>query len=317
METELRIEARKLLEQGTVKYILGFARGTLKFTTTPLFIHDPADVHKLVLNRFVKNNLAKYLTEIDGRVGIVVKGCDSRSLVSLIQDKQVSRDNIVILGMACPGMIDVSKVERLIGYDRDLISDISATDKTAVVTFNITDKKEIQLGQILYDCCLDCKFPVPKEYDFLVSGQQFAWKNDVSGRAKIEELKRMLPEQRWLFWKDQFSRCIRCYACRQICPVCYCEQCFVESSQPRWISPMAQWQHNLVFQIIRTIHVAGRCTDCGECERACPQNIPLRCMVGEMYDMVFEMFNYQAGFDKDAAPLMASYELVEAEEMFR
>jgi ferredoxin len=316
METELRIEARNLLEKGTVKSIIGFTKGSLKFTTTPLFIRNPDDVHKLVVNRFIKNNLAKYLAEVKECVGIVVKGCDSRSVVSLIQDKQINRDNVVILGIACPGMIDVFKVEQLAGCDRDLIDDISVSDSVAIIDFG-GRRKEVELSQVLYDSCLDCKCPVPTEYDLLVSGLSHIGRNEDVGKAKIQELKRMLPEQRWTFWKEQFRHCIRCYACRQICPVCYCERCFIESSEPRWLSPMAQWQHNLGFQIIRTIHVAGRCTDCGECERACPQNIPLRSMVGEMSDLVLKMFNYQAGSDKNAPPFMAAYEVTEAEEIFR
>jgi len=66
-----------------------------------------------------------------------------------------------------------------------------------------------------------------------------------------------------------------------------------------------------MFQVIRNIHVAGRCTDCGECERAC------RSLTKEMYDIVGEMFHFKAGMDKDALPLMTHYEQEEAEDFFR
>ena len=72
-----------------------------------------------------------------------------------------------------------------------------------------------------------------------------------------------------------------------------------------------------MFQVIRNIHVTGRCTDCGECERVCPVNIPLRSLTKEMYDIVGELFNYKSGMDKDAAPLLTAYELEEAEDLIR
>lgn len=70
-----------------------------------------------------------------------------------------------------------------------------------------------------------------------------------------------------------------------------------------------------MFQVIRNIHVAGRCTDCGECERVCPQNIPLRSLSKKMSELVDEMFHYKAGIDKNAPALMTAYEPVEAEDL--
>ena len=81
--------------------------------------------------------------------------------------------------------------------------------------------------------------------------------------------------------------------------------------------PTPLWQDNLIFQVTRNIHIAGRCTDCGECERACPVNIPLRSLTKEMYDIVGELFQFKSGMDKDAAPLMTHYEQEEAEEFIR
>jgi formate dehydrogenase subunit beta len=92
MEQKLRHEARALLEQGKVDWIIGFEPGSLKFTTTPLITKDKSDTDRLVINPFITNNLANFLTEIKGRVGIVAKGCESRSIVSLIQDNKVARE---------------------------------------------------------------------------------------------------------------------------------------------------------------------------------------------------------------------------------
>jgi len=316
MEQRLRLKAKTLLEQGEVDYIIGFEPGSLKFTTTPLITKNKNDIDRLVISPFIVNNLSKFLTEVKGRVGIVVKGCDSRSIVSLIQDNKMAREDIVILGIPCPGIIDLSKVERLVGRDRDELDDIVCEGDKVTVTIN-GEKKKFPVTEVLYDNCLGCDFPTPQEYDVLLDETSSLVTDKAVSREKIEALEAMPQEQRWEFWKEEFSRCIRCYACRNVCPACFCERCFVEESEPQWVLPVPRWQDNLMFQAIRNIHVAGRCTDCGECERACPVNIPLRSLTKKMYELVDELFHYQAGTDREAAPLLTAYELEEADDFVR
>jgi len=316
MEQKLRQEAKALLEQGKVDWIIGFAPGSLKFTTTPLITRDKADAERLVINPFITNNLSNFLTEIKGRVGIVAKGCESRSIVSLIQDNKVARENLVILAVPCPGIIDLAKIERLVGKDRDELDDITRDgDKVSVKVDG--KKKEFPIAQVLFDHCLACELPTPQEYDIILGESRLpAPELKVSGQS-MASLKEMTPAERWASWENELSRCIRCYACRNVCPACFCQRCFVEETEPQWTLPMPRWQDNLIFQIIRNIHVAGRCTDCGECERVCPVNIPLRSLTREMYDIVGELFQFKSGMDKDALPLMVHYEQEEAEDFFR
>jgi formate dehydrogenase subunit beta len=315
MEQRLRSEARALLEQGKVDWIIGSEAGSLKFTTTPLITKDKNDTQRLVINPFITNNLANFLIGIKGRVGIAVKGCDSRSMVSLIQDNKVAREDLVILGIPCTGVIDLSKIEKLVGKDRAELDDITREGNRVTVKAN-GQKNEFPVAQVLFDHCLACEFPTPKEYDILLGEPSSPIANPVA-QENIEKLKQLTSEERWAFWEKELSRCIRCYACRNVCPACFCQRCFVEETEPQWVFPAPRWQDNLIFQIIRNIHVAGRCTDCGECERACPVNIPLRSLTREMYDIVGELFQFKAGMDKDAAPLMTHYEEKEAEEFFR
>ena len=316
IEQKLKKEAKALLEQSKVDYIIGFEPGSLKFTTTPLITRDKNDVDRLVINSFIVNNLANFLTELKGRFGIVAKGCDSRSIVSLIQDNKVARENVVILGVPCTGIIDLSKVEKLTGKDRDELDDINRERDKVIVTVD-GKRSEFPITEVLFDNCLGCEVPTPQEYDILLGEPTSPVNKGAVSQVKIEQLQEMPAEQRWNFWKNEFSRCIRCYACRNICPACFCERCFVEETEPQWITPMPRWQENLIFQVIRNIHVAGRCTDCGECERACPVNIPLRSLTKEMYDIVGELFDFKAGMDKESPPLMTHYEQEEAEDFVR
>jgi ferredoxin len=316
MEQELRKEAKKLLEEGMVDCIVGFATGSLKFSTTPLITRDKEEVASLVINPFIVNNLAKFLTQLPGRVGIVAKGCDSRSIVSLIQDNQVVRENVVIIGVPCSGLVDIAKVEKLVGRDRDEIEDVAVKGEKVTVVIS-GQKTELPTDKVIFDNCLGCESPSAREYDTFIGepGEETGGRG--LGKDKIKELESMTTEERWEFWKTQFSRCIKCYACRQVCPACFCERCFVEESEPQWVLPVPKWQDNLIFQVIRNIHVAGRCTDCGECERVCPVNIPLRSLAKKMCGLVSEMFNYEAGTDKNAPPLMTAYEYEEAKDLIR
>jgi formate dehydrogenase subunit beta len=246
----------------------------------------------------------------------VAKGCESRSIVSLIQDNKVAREDLVILAVPCPGIIDLAKIERLVGKDRDELEDITRNGDKVSVKVN-GQKKDFGIADVLFDHCLACELPTPTEYDILLGEQRAPSPETKISGQDIAKLKELTPAERWASWEKEFSRCIRCYACRNVCPACFCQRCFVEETEPQWTLPMPQWPDNLIFQVIRNIHVAGRCTDCGECERVCPVNIPLRSLTREMYDVVGELFQFKSGMDKDALPLMAHYEQEEAEDLFR
>jgi formate dehydrogenase (coenzyme F420) beta subunit len=316
LEQKLRDEVRTLLEKGKIEHVIGYGEGSLKFATTPIMISDKADVDRLVINPFIHNNLSVLLPEVSGKVAVVAKVCDARSIISLVQNKQVARENVFIIGVPCNGIVDVAKVEKLTGLDRDEIDAVTWKDDRLVVTF-AGGSKEFSAPEVALDSCLDCDCSGFKEFDLVIGEITPVAANKELSRVRIKEMEAMTPAQRWEFWKNEFSRCIRCYACRQICPVCFCERCFVEETEPLWVSPLPKWQDNLIFQAVRMMHVAGRCTDCGECQRACPVNIPLGLLTGKMEDIVDELFDYRAGMDKDAPPLMAAYEPEEAEDLMR
>lgn len=307
-----------LLEEGKVDCVLGFEAGSLRFATTPLLTNDPAMVDRLVINPFITSNLAVFLPDLKGRVAVVAKGCDSRSIVSLIQDHKVSRETLVIVGVPCSGLIDIKKIEKLSGREREAIDGITVEGERVLVSAG-GEKLEFLVKEVVFDHCLACELPTPREYDVLLGEPTHPRdkESQTKSREAISRLKGMSAAARWAYWRGEFGRCIRCYACRNACPVCFCERCFVEETEPAWVQPIARWQDNLIFQVTRNLHVAGRCTDCGNCERACPVGIPLRSLSREVYDIVGDLFGYQAGMDKEAAPLLGCYQATDIEDFIK
>ena len=106
---------------------------------------------------------------------------------------------------------------------------------------------------------------------------------------------------RFDYWEDAFSRCIKCYGCRDVCPMCFCKECALEDSDlvgTGNIPPEIP-----VFHLTRAIHMVGRCIDCGLCNEACPADIPLRTLYKKVADIIDDQFQYRPGYTKGKSPL--------------
>lgn len=126
-------------------------------------------------------------------------------------------------------------------------------------------------------------------------------------QAEADRLEQMSPAERFEYWKGQFSKCIKCYACRQVCPMCYCRRCIVDVNQPQWINTSSHTLGNFEWNIIRAFHLAGRCVACGGCDRACPVNIPLRLVNYRMARESLEAFDHFAGESVEQKPVLATF----------
>jgi ferredoxin len=126
-------------------------------------------------------------------------------------------------------------------------------------------------------------------------------------QKESERLDQMSASERFEFWKEQFAKCIKCYACRQVCPMCYCRRCIVDVNQPQWVNTSSHTLGNFEWNIVRAFHLAGRCVACGGCDRSCPVNIPLRLINHRMAKEVLDAFDYYAGESTDQKPVLATF----------
>ncbi len=331
LTAQLRNECKKLIAREDVKLVIGWERGSYGFRVAPSFAESAEAVERLVWSPFCINNLAVYPTleeklplprgiEPDTRkTALVVKGCDSRAVVQMLEEKGCAREQLVIIGIPCSGIIDPEKLEPKLSAE-DLLDaaldngyEVEEHDQDFVFKLKGKDLK-FPRSEIMYDKCNTCRFHTPLIYDVLVGDKIEDAECEPERNERVQELEAKTSEDKWEYWQQKFERCIRCYACRNICPMCFCKVCIADNWQPQWIHRSVNIPENTMFHVMRAFHMAGRCIDCGECERACPVGIPLMELNKKLQQDVKELFEYEAGIDIECKPLLAIFKPDDPEE---
>lgn len=319
IEKEIRKKAAKLLKEGKVDLVIGFERGTLPMKAHPSFASTPDDTERFIWNGFCATNLAVYIPfyrrmlDSGKKIAVIAKGCDARSIVLHRQENVCKEDQVYIIGIPCEGMIDRKKVQKEVAPAE--VREATRKDDSLVLKGNGFEKTLKREDFICRDCLM-CEHRTPPVYDELIEAK-VAEPETMSRDALVKEFESKSPEERWAYFEKEVSRCIRCYACRNACPACYCNECFVDCTQPQWIGTSTDSQTDLqLFQIIRTYHLAGRCVNCGSCTRACPMDINISLFVSKLSNDAKKLFDYETGVKAEEKPVLNKYDEEDTNEGF-
>jgi len=288
---ELRELAKKLLEEGRVSVVIGWEEGPRG--VRPAFVTSPEDAEQLVFNSRSVHNLATYLNPRRpqvrrlGKPAVVVKACDAASVAALIRETQLKREDVVLIGVRCGGVV-------------------GRPDGPAELTPETVARR-----------CMDCEKREPALCDHLVGEAQPAPPRGEGLGARLGALEAMPLSERWAFWTGELARCVRCHACREVCPLCFCERCVADKTVPQWIESSPHLRGNLAWQMTRALHQAGRCVGCGECERACPAGIPLALINRKLQQAVAERYNFKVSDDPGVPAPVGAFRLDDPQEFIR
>ncbi len=302
-------KAIELLKTGKVTRVLGWKTGEFVYDLTPAFFDSPEEVERdFVYSAFSAANLSKYLiaeSRKEGKVGVFLKPCDSYSYQQLMKEHRVDRDKAYIVGLSCDGVCsaDVLREKGIVG-----ITGLSESGDTLTLT-TLYGEKTVPKREGYPERCVHCKSHKVVIFDEML-GENGEEDPNCGRFDEVRRLESLSPEERFAFWKKELSRCIRCNACRNVCPACSCEKCVFDNDKSGIAQKAAASSfEEQNFHIIRAYHVASRCTDCGECSRVCPQNIPLHLLNRKFILDINDLYGtYQAGADLTTKPPLMDFQ---------
>jgi len=289
-------KAETLFSEGKINRALGWKKGEFCYDVTPAVFADAEAMKKdFVFGDFCGANFSKYLVEEtrkDGKVLVFLKPCDTYSFNQLLTEHRFDREKVYAVGIPCDGMLDINKIKAVVG---DGVIGVKTEGDTVKVETIYDGEKTVAKADVLAERCVNCKSKKHVAYDELIGDE-----GEVIDSARFDEVARLealTPDERFAFWQGELSRCIRCNACRDVCPACTCEKCVFDNPRSGVENKaITDSFEEKMFHIIRAFHVAGRCTDCGECSRVCPQHIPLHLLNRKFIKDINELYgDYQAG----------------------
>ena len=314
---EIVNRAKELLADGTVNRVLGWKAGDLPYNPEPAYFEKEEDLEEFVYNGFCGANLSKYMIEaskLPGKTLVCLKPCDSYRFQQLMTVHRVDREKAYIIGVGCKGKLDIEKIRKMGIKGIKSIAGANLEDEAETLTIEtLYGEKKVPYKDAMLERCHVCKGKDHMIFDEIIGESKET--KDGDRFAEVERIEAMSPEEKFAFFQKELSKCIRCNACRNVCPACSCRKCVFDSNKfdSAQKANVDSFEEKM-FHIIRAFHVAGRCTDCGECSRVCPQGIPLHLFNRKFIKDIDELYGeYQAGADLEERGPLTSYQLDDAE----
>ena len=240
---EVVSRAKELLADGTVARVLGWKAGDLPYNPEPAYFEKEEDFENFVYNGFCGANLSKYMIEaskLEGKTLVCLKPCDTYSFNQLIKEHRVDRDKAYIIGVGCKGKLDIEKIKSMGIKGIQNISGAEITDEADILTIQtLYGEKTCSYADAMLERCHVCKGKEHKIYDEIIGESKET--KDAERFDGVAAIEAMSPEEKFAFFQKELSKCIRCNACRNVCPACSCRKCvfdsnkFDSSQRPMWI----------------------------------------------------------------------------------
>lgn len=306
LELKLKAEAKRLLDEHLVDVFIGFRKENSPLHPQPAFYTNSDQLDDFVYNNLCQNNLAKFLTRYphETKIGMIVRGCENRSVNHLIVERQHPRENIIMVGVPCTGIYDWRKITQRCGEE---ISGVEISPEIITVT-TPKSKFEFEPKELLHVSCARCSQPNPISADVVI-GDPVPAKDPARAKRQVDIFAGMTSQARYEWFTHEAERCIRCYACREACPMCYCAECFVDHGAPRWTESMVSKAGMQTWHVIRAFHQTGRCVDCGACERACPMDIRMTYLTEKLNTDMEKDYQFVCGMDDKTQPPFAAFNM--------
>ena len=299
MQEQLIKRAKELLADGTVQKVVGWQKGLFDEDVTPAVFASAEELDKgFVFNKYCAANLSKYLVKITREIEIKKSTTRMNNTMAKqrdpnAQDAPIPSERVLVF--LKPN--DTYSFTELLKENRITRDDVYA--------IGVPCQDTLDGGSV----CANCANKKPVSCDELIGVDAEGAPADPARMEEVAKVEAMNAEERYDFWQNEFSRCIRCNACRNVCPACTCEKCVFDNNALYTSQKVAETSfEESLFHIIRAWHVAGRCTDCGECSRVCPQGIPLHLLNRKFIKDINEIYGeYQAGSDLETRPPMLTF----------
>ncbi len=330
-----------LLEDNKVAAVIAPMRVPSGEIVFPAMVSDPAKLAADPFAPVLPVSTAQMVSRLtrDGAVGspvaVIMRNCQIRAFTELIKLKQVEPENLIIIGIDCPGTYSIGDYKTL----------VKEKDPTELYTLLLSNDKEAQ--QRMRNACRACREPIPENCDLvigvygmdvekgllldaitdmgksLLEGIDMKDAGDCSTREeRIAEIKKSQETAEKQFNEEHenitgieeilkfYSTCINCQNCRRVCPICYCRECFFVSDNLAQSSDMLvnksrthgafkMPMNTILFHLGRMNHMILSCVECGLCEQACPVDISLMQVLKRVASNAQSKFDYKAGRSLD------------------